>query len=242
MTLDDIPDDFKLTPTQRLQVDVEKSGEPFIEPEEIWEHLATLSRPLHFLDFETMNPAVPPYNGLRPYQQTPFQFSIRADDENGGMRHVEYLGDGVNDPRLKLVKQLSAAIGPKGSVVAYNARFESKALEEMAEAFPEFADALNGIRERLWDLYVPFEKRYYVHPAFRGGASIKDVLPALIPEMTYEGMTIADGQAAARSYLDLMSGQLTAEQAKKIREDLETYCGQDTLAMVKILDILKRIK
>jgi hypothetical protein len=241
ITLDDIPDDFKLTPTQRLQVDVEKSGEPSIEPEAIREHLAVLSRPLYFLDFETMNPAVPPYDGLRPYQQTPFQFSIRIEDGKGKLRHVEYLGDGVNDPRPELAKQLVAAIGPKGSVIAYYARFESKALDDLAAALPEFANALNGIRERIWDLYVPFEKRHYVHPAFRGSASIKDVLPALVPEMTYEGMAIADGQAATRAYLDFMSGQLTAEQAQKIREDLETYCGQDTLAMAKILEILKDV-
>jgi len=197
--------------------------------------------PLHFLDFETFNPAVPPFDGVRPYQQIPFQFSIRLKEINGEERHIEYLGDGVRDPRPELVKTILSAIGPRGSVIAYYSRFESKALEELAEAFPEHSEALLGIRDRLWDLYPPFEKRHYVHPAFRGSASIKDVLPALVSEMTYEGMEIADGMAAGRAYIDLMSGLLTTEQTEATQNELKKYCGQDTLAMARILEVLKKI-
>ena len=145
------------------------------------------------------------------------------------MQTLEYLGTGAEDPRPGLVDFLVNAIGPRGSVVAYNASFEGNCLKDLA---------LESIRERLWDLAGPFRKGLYVHPGFRGSWSIKAVLPALVPDMSYANLAIRDGSQAQAAYASLMRGGLSREEAEKLRRDLKEYCGQDTLAMVKLLDLL----
>ena len=185
-----------------------------------------------------MNPGIPPYRWGAPIQRVPFQFSLRIYNEKQELKHIEFLGDAKDDPRPEVARILAESIGPKGSVVVYSS-FESGVLKDLADLFPKHAKALFGIRDRIWDLYAPFSKRHYVHPKFYGSASIKYVLPALIPSMTYEGMEIGNGGEASEAYLDLMTGELNDKESAKTRSALLKYCGQDTLAMVKILEILK---
>ncbi|MDD5627568.1 MAG: DUF2779 domain-containing protein [Elusimicrobia bacterium] len=241
MRLEDIPPDFGLTDAQEIQVRVAKSGEPHIDGPGIRKCLAGLVYPLHFLDFETVAPAIPPYDGLRPFQALPFQASLHVQAEPGGKtEHLEYLGDPKSDPRAGLVDFLIGRIGPKGSVVVYNASFEGGRLLELAEAFPRQAKALTGIKKRLWDLIVPFRSNLFVHPDMRGSASLKSVLPALVPGMDYEHLDIGDGVMAFLAYEALMAGKMSAAQAKKTMAALREYCGQDTLGMVEILRVLEQ--
>lgn len=235
----DVPEDFPLSRSQALQVAVEKSGRPYINRPGIAKFLREPRYPLHFLDFETIFPAIPPYDGLKPYQQTPFQASIHVQGEKGGKtEHLEYLGDAKADPRRGLVAFLTESIGSEGSVVAYNAPFEGARLGELAEAYPRQAGRLLSIKNRLWDMAGPFRAGLYVHPKFQGSWSIKSVLPALVPAMTYEGMTIGNGEEASIAYLNLMEGKLSRADAKRMILALKEYCGQDTLAMVNLLAVL----
>ncbi|MBI2980970.1 MAG: DUF2779 domain-containing protein, partial [Deltaproteobacteria bacterium] len=197
LEIKEIPEDFELTEIQAVQVKVEKTGQEHLEIEPIAKLLKRLSYPLHFLDFETINPAVPPYDGLRPYEQMPFQASIHVQKIDGGeIEHVEYLGDGKNDPRPGLAKCLVEVIGPKGSVIAYNASFEGRCLAGLADACPEMSDRLLSIKGRLWDVADAFSKRYYAHPGFQGRWSLKAVLPTLVPSMNYDDLAIGRGTEA----------------------------------------------
>lgn len=237
----DIPDDFELTQAQELQVAVEKSGRPHIDRKAIAGFLREPVYPLHFLDFETIAPALPPYDGLRPFQQIPFQASLHVQKEKGGkVEHLEYLGDANGDPRPGLAEFLAESIAPKGSVVAYNAAFEGSRLAELADAYSRHARSLRSVKDRLWDLATPFRKGLYVHPEFQGSWSIKVVLPALVPGMTYEGMAIGNGGEASIAYLNLMEGRISPSEAKRTILALKKYCGQDTLAMVKLLEALHK--
>ena len=239
MLLEDIPPDFKLTATQELQVQAAKTGKVHIDVAGIKKCLDKLVYPLYFLDFETVNLAVPPYDGMRPFQALPFQASLHVQERpSGEVRHLEYLGDPKSDPRLGMAEFLTRNIGPQGSVVVYNASFEGGRLCELAEAFPVQAKALHAIKGRLWDLIIPFRSNYFVHPAMRGSASMKAVLPALVPGMTYENLDIANGEMAFLAYEALMDGQVTGDEALKTMAALRVYCGQDTLGMVKILRVL----
>lgn len=238
----DIPEDG-LSHAQELQVKVAKSKKPHIDAEGIAEVLGELTYPLHFLDFETVNLALPPYDGLRPYQQMPFQASIHIQErKNGPLRHVEYLGDGRSDPRPGMAAYLTKSIGPKGTVVAYNAGFEGQCLEALAAAFPKHSKALMSAKDRLWDLGTPFRKALYVHPKFQGSWSIKVVLPTLVPDMTYENLEIGDGGQAQIAYLSMMTKSLSERDLVRIMKDLKVYCGQDTLAMVKVLATLQAVR
>lgn len=248
----EIPDDFKLTENQRRRVDLFREKGVRINKAAIKKFLKTLTRPLYFLDFETIGPAIPPFDGTHPYQGIPFQFSLRIfDDIPGGKRkktskgseieHVEFLGDPAEDPQPALAAQLAEKIGPKGSVIAWNAGFEAGVLENLAESFPQHKKALKSIKDRLWDLITPFSKRHYEDYRFNGSASLKAVLPVLVPRLKYDNLEIQEGMDASNRYLDLMTGHMSPQETTRTRRALLAYCGRDTQAMVDILRVLKNL-
>ncbi len=185
---------FRLTPLQRQQISCtlqQTSPQPNIK--EIRGFLSDVSSPVSFLDFETIATAIPLFDGTRPYQQVPFQFSLHCDDGSGEYHHYEYLGDGKTDPRPGLIKQLLALLPSRGSVLVYYLPFEKGRLEELAESFPQYRKQLLAICERLVDLIIPFRNRDVYHYKMNGSASIKSVLPALFPELDYSKLNISDG-------------------------------------------------
>ena len=234
-----VPDSFDLSDGQKLALKVEKTGEVLLNKKKIAKFLKKIKYPLYHIDFETVMPAIPLYDGARPYQQLPFQVSLHVQAGAGAKpRHFEYLGDGKSDPRPGLISFMLKHIGPEGTLLAYNASFEAKRIEELARDFPERGAALSALIGRFEDLMQPFLERAYVHPACHGRFSLKKVLPALIPDMTYAGLAVANGGDAQLAYHDLLSGRLPPAEAEQLRKDLKIYCGQDTLAMVKIIEHL----
>ncbi len=232
----DVPDTFDLTPAQKLYLQVEKTGRPAVDKAALKDFLGTLQYPLWHIDFETLMPGIPLFNASRPYQQIPFQVSLHVQDAPGAEpRHLEYLADPAGDPRPGLIAFLVKNIGAEGSLLAYNSAFEAARLRELAADFPDFAGPLNNFADRLLDLMAPFKEQAYVLPEFRGHYSIKVLLPAMIPDMTYAGLPIGNGADAQLAFAAMVAGKLNPEETARARRDLLVYCGQDTLAMVKIL-------
>ncbi len=232
----DIPPDFPLTRKERTQVEMYRRGTPEIELAKIEDELKKLTYPLYFLDFETDNPAVPRYEGTRPYQQVPFQYSLHILTEDGNLQHREYLHTGKSDPRRPLAEQLArdlSAEGPAGTVIAYYAVFEKKVIQGLAGLFPDLADELLSALPRFWDLLDIF-KKYYRHPGFLGSNSLKSVLPVLVPEMSYAGLDVQNGPEAQLAWNALIADETPAEEKERIEEGLRFYCRQDTMAMVEI--------
>ena len=235
----DIPDDAPLSIKQRRQVEVARTGKPFWDTGEIEEFLKDLEYPLCFLDFETYCPAIPPYDGLRPYRQIPFQYSLHIlTKPNGELNHHEFLADGQCDPREFFMDELLKVIGEKGSVVVHSS-FEQSRLNDLAEWYSRYASDVRAINKRISDLTVPFRNQDVLYPEFLGSYSIKAVLPVLVPDMSYDNLEIGEGGAASMAYVKLMKPDVSDADKKKIRKDLLDYCGQDTLAMVKLVEILK---
>ena len=168
--------------------------------------LSHLQYPLYFMDFETVNPAIPRFLGMHPYDQIPFQWSVHVQSQPGTPpEHYEFLASDTCDPRRDFISSLCEAIGQRGSIVVYNASFESQRLGELASFLPEFAQQIENIQSRLWDLF-PIIRDHVYHPAFAGSYSLKAVLPALVPEMSYEGMEVADGQHAGLAWETMVRG------------------------------------
>lgn len=237
-----VPDSFDLSKGQKLALQVEKSGETLVDKKALAKFVKKIKYPLYHIDFETVMPGIPLYDGSRPYQQLPFQVSLHVQAAPGAEPvHFEYLGDGLSDPRPGLINFMLEKIGPEGTLLAFNSSFEAKRIEELARDFPEQGAALSALIERFEDLMKPFLERAYVHPATHGRFSLKKILPALVPGMTYEGLAVANGGDAQLAYYDILSGRLARGEAERIRQDLKIYCGQDTLAMVKILEQLSQI-
>jgi predicted RecB family nuclease len=232
----EIPDDFELSEIQRRAATCVQTGEPWFSPE-LRDVLGELAYPLYFADFETVNPAIPRFPGMRPYDHLPFQWSVHVQRQPGvEPEHYEFLATDASDPRREFISSLWTALGNDGSIVVYSA-FECQRLSELASWFPEFADRITAIQARLFDL-LPLVRAHTYHPAYAGSYSIKSVLPALVPDMTYDGMEIANGQEAGLAWASLIRVSLDQAERDRIRKALLEYCGQDTLAMVKLLDKL----
>jgi len=228
----DIPPDFSMSDKMQLQVEAELTDREFVNIGNIREFLTTVKEPVGFLDFETFMEPVPSFDHQRPYQQTPFQYSLHII-ANGKLSHHEFLGRPDEDPRRALIKKLIPEIRSCRTILVYNKSFEISRLQEIARDFPEFAPGIESITARIDDLMVPFRNRDYYVKEMCGSHSIKYVLPALVPELSYDNLNIADGEAAMLAYAKLTAESAAAEK-EKIRQDLLAYCRLDTLAMVRI--------
>jgi predicted RecB family nuclease len=237
----DIPDDFELTDVQRRAATCVQTGEPWYDIEGLQTTLAGLKDPIFFMDFETVNPAIPRFTGMRPYDHLPFQWSVHVQRApEAKPEHFEFLATDGRDPRCEFITSLCEPLGESGAIVVYNAGFESQRLAELATRLPEYAARIENIKSRLWDL-LPIVRNHVYHPAFGGSYSLKAVLPALVPKMTYEGMEVANGQDAGLVWESLVSGGLDRDECDRIMKALLNYCGQDTLALVKLVTKLRSI-
>ena len=198
--------------------------------------ISNLEYPIHFLDFETDNPAIPRFEGLHPYQQFPFQYSCHVLQQDGSVTHHEYLHTNTSDPRKPLLESLITHISACGSVVVYSASFEQKVLENLALSFSEHASSLQSIIDRLWDQLDIF-RYHYMHPDFCGSNSLKDVLPVLVPSLCYEDLDVQDG-LEAQVVWNLMLNTTNETKKSEMIEHLKAYCGLDTLATVEIHKVL----
>ncbi|WP_104625510.1 DUF2779 domain-containing protein [Helicobacter felis] len=249
---------------QRMQIEYTKTNTPHIEKDEIKEFLATLKYPLYHLDFETYQSAIPPFDGVKPYEQIPFQYSIHIEHEDGRIEHKEFLADCGTDGRLELAQKLVADIPKNACVLAYNSGFEKSVLKGLADLFatnagfkidklrdlidfsytqlPQIVKDLLQIRSNVLDLMTPFQRGHYYDPKMGGSYSIKSVLPALVPdfEKAYKDLDLVhNGEEAMEAYAK-MPHMSKAEQEKTKKALLE-YCKLDTLAMVKVLEVLRGV-
>ncbi|MBI2661938.1 DUF2779 domain-containing protein [Candidatus Woesearchaeota archaeon] len=236
-SIKDIPDTFKLNEKQEIQRKCANTEKVHINKEGIKKFLKGLKYPLYYLDFETFQTAVPLYDGTKPYQQIPFQFSLHVDDGKK-MRHFEYLHDSKDDPRKKFLQELKKVLGIEGSIIVFNQSFEIGRLKELAETFPEHKEWAESVIKRIVDLIVPFRNFDYYNPKQKGSCSIKDVLPAVVGK-SYKDMNINNGGLASVSYFESVFNNV--ENKEQIRKDLLEYCKLDTEGMVWIVDELKKL-
>ena len=238
--LNEIPNDAMLTASQAIQRATAVSSKPHVDKQAISEFLRRLEYPLHYLDFETFGTAIPLFDGMRPYQQVPFQFSLHVVRMPGAKpEHVMYLAEGRHDPRPAFMLKLRNALGCTGSIVAFNAPFELGRLKECCEVMPHFSAWLKGIEGRVVDLLAPFKGFAYYHPEQQGSASMKAVLPALTGR-GYEELEIQEGGTASLEFLRVTFGEVTETERQRVRQALEQYCGRDTEGMIWIVNALRR--
>ncbi|MDF1553133.1 MAG: DUF2779 domain-containing protein [Deferrisomatales bacterium] len=239
----DIPEDTSLAANQNIQLRADRTGEPQVDVAAIRGFLDGLTYPLYFMDFETLNAPVPLFDGTWPYGQVPFQYSVHVQDTPcAKLRHYGFLADiqgGATDPRPAFLEGLRDCLGDSGSIVVYNASFEKGRLREGADMYSEYRGWWeDNIEPRIVDLYAPFRRFAYYHPAQNGSASIKAVLPAITGKEGYAGMAIADGGTAASEYLRVHLGEVEPADKERIRAALVEYCGLDTRGMADILQAL----
>jgi len=222
-----------------LDVESYLNGETIVDHANISAFLRKIQYPLCFLDYETVMPAIPLFDGTRPFQQIPFQFSMHVQHSpDAELEHHEYLHKERTDPRRSFAERLIELCGSEGTVLVYNQVFEIARNNELARDLPEYAVAIQAINARVLDLLVPFKSRWLYHPNQNGSASIKAVLPAFT-DLSYDDLEIGHGGEAMRQYGAFMSGELNESLWPDLWNDLTEYCKQDTYAMAVLLDVLR---
>lgn len=241
INIEDVPEDYPLSKSQRLQVESQIEKKTFIDPDNVKKFLSSISSPIYFMDFETFMPAIPLFNGTRPYQQIPFQYSLHYQkSQSDNIEHYEFLADADGDPRELFLINLLKDTKEPGIILVYNKAFEITRLRELASDFPNYTKETEERIERIIDLMMPFQKKYYYTPEMFGSYSIKSVLPALVPNLSYAELNIADGGTASAAFESLYYEE-DLFKIKETRENLLKYCEMDTKAMVEILNVLQRL-
>lgn len=231
----DVPDKL-LNERQRRVKHCTLNDETYFDAESAATELAAYKLPGYFLDFETINLAVPIWKGVCPYQQVPFQFSVHRLSRTGKLEHREFLDLSGKDPSKALAEALIEACGERGPVFVYYAAFETGRIKELAERFPRMKKALLAINERIVDL-LPIAEKHYYHPSQQGSWSIKKLLPAIAPELSYDALDgVQDGGMAMGAFKVAITPSCTEEHVFEIKSQLLRYCYRDTIAMVNIFD------
>ena len=240
-TISQVPIDYPFAKNLRLQIENYGKENAVIDKEGIQKFLDTLDYPMYFMDFETIMPPVPFYNGTSPYQPIPFQFSLHfKETKTSEAEHTDFLAEAGSDPRPQFIEALIAATRIPGVILTYNVTFERTVLQNLKSNYPRYADELDYIIYRLKDLMVPFENKSYYHAAMKGSHSIKNILPALVPDLNYDHLKINSGGMAMATF-EILQHETDLFKIAESRDNLKAYCKMDTLAMVRILEVLEKI-
>jgi hypothetical protein len=233
VSMRDVPVYFRLTPTQQRVVDVAKSGKVYRSPE-LANILRPLAPPASYMDFETFSPAIPIYGNTRPYQRIPFQWSLHHDDGSGSLIHADFLANGESDPRREFSETLLRASEQFPGAMMVWSHTEDNVIRDMSELFPDLAEELTTLRDRIVDL-LRIAQDHVAHPDFQGSYSMKAVAPAVAPEVTYGDLDIADGSEASAAFYRIVADRTMSAQARdELRESLLKYCQRDTLALARV--------
>jgi hypothetical protein len=240
VNVEEIPDEAITTDTQRFIVDSWLYKATHNDTDAIKTFFETLRYPIYHLDFETYMDAVPSFNGQKPFQQMPFQYSLHIEHENAPLDHKKFLGDEGTDPREEFIKRLIDDIPADACVLVYNENFEKTRLKELAKDFPLYEAKLMMIHDNVIDLAEPFRKKHYYNYTLKGKYSIKLIMPLMVPEMAdaYKKLALVqNGGDAMNTFPALI--HMEPQQREAYREALLKYWELDTLSMVKILEKLR---
>jgi len=234
-SIKDIPEELALREKQTMQIKTTKSGERVILKDRIKEFLNSFQYPLYFFDYETLSSIIPPFDGMSPYKDYPFQYSLHVlDTPDLEVKHTVYLHLENSNPMPSLLKKLREDVGDTGTILTWNMTYEKSCNDRMANLYPEYKEFLSQFNNRIVDLMTPFSEMWYIDKDFFGSASIKTVLPVLVPELSYKEMDVSDGLKARRMWTQTILESKNQSSREKIIGDLLKYCTLDTFAMVNI--------
>ncbi len=233
----DIPGGTQLTEVQERVRQAVLSGEPYISPA-LSSELEGIVLPSHFIDFETINPALPIYPGTRPYEALPFQWSDHVLHANGQLTHHEFLAAGTEDPRREFSETLIDQLAGAETIVTYSA-YEATQLRHLGEYLPDLRPAFEALQSIAWVDLLQIVRAHYYHQNFHGSFSIKSVLPALVPDFGYGDLGIQDGEVASNAFLEAIDDETKPAKSQQIRADLLAYCKRDTEAMIRVVEALR---
>lgn len=254
----DIDETYLNREKNKIQRKTLETNTPYINKKKIKDGINQIKYPIYHLDFETFPCPLPRFKGEKPYTQSVFQFSLHIEKEKGKCDkekdHYGYLATDLSDHREELIKMMCDLI-KDGTVLVYNDSFEKTRIKELSEIFPKYKEKLLKINSQIFDLmnivktrskmyeqlgYDKDESKMinYYNPSMDGSYSIKKVLP-IFSNLTYQGMEVANGVEAMVTYAQFP--KLNKLDYEHKYQKLVEYCQQDTYAMFKVLEGLRKI-
>ena len=238
----DIPEELALRPKQVAQIRTTRDNKRIINKDKIKQFLSSFKYPLYFFDYETFSSVIPAFDGCQPYKDYPFQYSLHVlDSPEAKVKHFEYLHLENSNPMPELIAKLKQDIGESGTILTWNMRYEKGCNDRMAKFFPEHKEFLQSLNQRINDLMIPFSEMWFVDKDFFGSASVKNVMPVLAPELSYKKLEVSDGLLARRLWTQTILKGQNQDQRDEIVSNLSKYCTLDTFAMVRILEVLRKL-
>lgn len=239
-TTSEIPEGIRFSRYQEIQIEAERDGKAVVDLMQISQFLAEVEYPIYFLDFETIQHSIAPFEGLAPHEPLPFQYSLHILHGDGALEHFDFLAEASSDARCEIAMKLAKEIGDHGTIFAYGAEYERRILRRLAGWCVEYENELTNFADRVLDLMKPFEKRWYYHPDMQGSFSLKSVAPIFDKTIDYKELDIGAGFDALKKYMEL--GLQDQRAQEKTREDLLQYGFYDTYSLVQIFKALKRVR
>lgn len=235
LRIEDIPAHIEFNIKPRNQINVHKSGKKIIDKEAIARELSSLHFPLYFIDYETYACPIPRFNGFSPHHHIPFQYALYIlDSPEAEPRLLEFLHVTSDDPSSYFAQSLREHIGEEGSIIVWSVPFERTRNNELSIRIPEMKEYIDSLNNRIYDLMDIFKNQYYVDKDFLGKVSIKNILPIMVPQLSYKELAIKEGGGASESWNRLFTDNLKEDEKKEIIQNLKIYCGLDAYAMYAI--------
>src|SRR5437762_383873 len=238
--ISDISPSQKLSATQKRQIRAMQEKRLIVESG-LGRALEPFDCKIGYLDFETIQRAVPVWPGMAPWEQAPAQFSYHQANGDGTYSHAQYLAGGSHDRWPELVRAMIEATKSAERVATYS-HFEKTKIQSLQKSVPELRVELEALEHKLIDLLPVIRENVY-HPDFLGSFSLKYVLTPLVPDLTYDDLVIVDGLVASVEIARLLfvAQKIAPEERDRVRQDLLNYCERDTWAMVKVLEKLREL-
>jgi hypothetical protein len=224
----------RLTNERHLRIwDAVATGTAQVDPA-LQSELQQINFPRYYLDFETIMFAIPIWAGTRPYQQLPFQYSCHVEQADGNVTHLEFLDTSGRPSMRSLAEQMIANLGTVGPIITYG-HFEKMVIGILIVLYPDLLAPLAALQVRIIDL-LPLLRNCYYHPDMHGSWSIKAVLPTIAPDLSYDNLEeVSNGMEAQTAFLEAIHESTLPERREALRWNMLKYCGQDSLAMVRIV-------
>ncbi|MBP9779538.1 DUF2779 domain-containing protein [Candidatus Gracilibacteria bacterium] len=247
-----------------------KTEEVIIDKDSIRKIIGDFKYPICFYDYETISVPIPLFDNSYAYQQVPVQYSLHKYYEDGRMEHFGGVLVGQGERKIELIniennpnqvesesekiisgsykdllQELLNDIGghiDNSTFIVWYKPFENTRNKEVGKIFTDIQDSFLKINESTYDLMEIFSQNFYFDLEFHGSNSIKKVLPVMVPSMTYEGMKVGNGGVAMQKLEKLINGEISDSTIRmEAIKSLLLYCGQDSLAMVKIFESLEKV-
>jgi hypothetical protein len=222
----------------QLQVRTAKKNDLHVDKESLRSYIKSLGEELMFVDIESFQPAIPRYEGTSPFMQLPFGYSNHHLKADGTLSQHVFIAEPGADPRKAFLIDFLDSTEGTCKILAYDVSAENQILKLLRKAFPEFQRKIDDRLSRMADLMRPFSAGWYHHPKMLGSISLKYVLPALAPDLSYDNLAIKNGNHAMAVYDGLERENDLFARAEKL-DALKEYCTMDTLGMVRIYEVLR---